>query len=331
MLLNSAINKINQLSSEKKPFFFIFDFELDKPIIYELDNLPRNILIETDLFSNIDKKYNAQDLEYFRTTPPRKELFKIAFENVQKNLHHGNTFLLNLTFPSEIKTNLSLEDIFYKSKARFKIKYLDEFVCFSPEIFIEIKGGEKGSVEGGKIYSYPMKGTLDAGIPDAENILLSDEKEMAEHYTIVDLIRNDLSIIAENIQVEKFRYVEKIKTNNKILLQTSSKISGDLPFDYHKNLGEIICKLLPAGSVSGAPKAKTLEIIQENETGKRGYYSGVFGIFDGSNLTSCVMIRYIEKQKDGAMYFRSGGGITAQSDMISEYDELIQKIYVPFI
>jgi para-aminobenzoate synthetase component I len=327
MSLKSAVNKINQLGSEKKPFFFIFDFELENPIVFELNNLPRNILIETDLFSNFDKKYNPQDLEYFKITPPKKESFKTAFENIQKNLHHGNTFLLNLTFPSEIKTNLSLDDLFYKSNARFKIKYFDEFVCFSPEIFIEIKGGKKG----GKIYSYPMKGTIDAGIPDAENILLSDEKEIAEHYTIVDLIRNDLSIVAENIQVEKFRYIEKIKTNDKILLQTSSKISGDLTFDYHKNLGEIISKLLPAGSVSGAPKARTLEIISENEAGKRGYYSGVFGIYDGENLTSCVMIRYVEKQNDGGMYFRSGGGITAESEMKSEYEELIQKIYVPFI
>ncbi len=322
MLVSSAINKINSLSSQKKPFLFIFDFEMEKPLVFELGNLPRNILIQTDLFSNANEQFAPEDLKHFNISPVNKNIFNSAFENVQKNIRGGNTYLLNLTFPSKIKTNLSLDDIFYGSKARFKIKYLDEFVCFSPEIFIEIKND--------KIYSYPMKGTIEDNIPNAENVLLSDEKEIAEHYTIVDLIRNDLSIVAGNIKVEDFRYLEKIQSNNKNLLQTSSKISGELPKGYEKNLGNLICKLLPAGSVSGAPKTKTLEIIKENELGKRGYYTGVFGIYDGRDLTSGVMIRFIEKQKDG-FYFRSGGGITSQSNAQTEYEELIGKIYVPFV
>jgi para-aminobenzoate synthetase component I len=87
-------------------------------------------------------------------------------------------------------------------------------------------------------------------------------------------------------------------------------------------------KLLPAGSVSGAPKPKTLEIIRNVEGGNRGYYTGVFGVFDGNTLDSGVMIRFIE-QENGKLYYRSGGGITTQSVVSSEYQEVIDKVYVP--
>jgi para-aminobenzoate synthetase component 1 len=108
----------------------------------------------------------------------------------------------------------------------------------------------------------------------------------------------------------------------------SSEITGLLPVDYLRRLGDILFALLPAGSISGAPKSKTLEIIQEAEGYERGFYTGICGFFDGVNLDSGVMIRYME-QNEGSIVFKSGGGITFQSDMIKEYEELIQKIYVP--
>ena len=85
---------------------------------------------------------------------------------------------------------------------------------------------------------------------------------------------------------------------------------------------------MPAGSISGAPKEKTVQIIQQAENQPRGYYTGVFGIFDGESLQSAVAIRFIE-QTDNGLVFRSGGGITVQSDVQEEYRELIQKVYVP--
>jgi para-aminobenzoate synthetase component 1 len=197
----------------------------------------------------------------------------------------------------------------------------NRFVVFSPECFVKI--------EDGIISSYPMKGTIDASIPSAEEIILNDEKEMAEHITIVDLIRNDLSIAARDVHVEKFRYLEKIETNSKNLLQVSSKIVGLLEPNYNERIGDIIFSMLPAGSISGAPKKKTVEIIQYAEQTKRGYYTGIFGYFDGRNLDSAVMIRFIEKTNKGLIY-RSGGGITFMSNVNSEYQELIDKVYVPF-
>jgi para-aminobenzoate synthetase component 1 len=216
---------------------------------------------------------------------------------------------------------MHLRDAFHNAVAPYKLLH-DDFVVFSPECFVKIMGN--------KIHSYPMKGTIDAGIHNARDIILRNKKELWEHNTIVDLIRNDLSMISENVRVTKFRYITKIKTHKNELLQVSSEIVGILPPDWKHNLGNLLLRLLPAGSVSGAPKRKTLEIIQEAEDGKRGYYTGVFGIFDGESLDSAVMIRYIEKTREGYRY-RSGGGITALSVEEEEYKELIDKIYVPII
>ena len=173
-----------------------------------------------------------------------------------------------------------------------------------------------------------MKGTIDASIPHAKQLILDDEKEAAEHATIVDLIRNDLSLVSENVEVTDYRYIDELKTNDKTLLQVSSEIKGDLKEDYYQNLGTIFDQLLPAGSICGAPKKKTVEIILEAEKYERNFYTGVFGVFDGENLDSAVMIRFIEKNQNNFI-FKSGGGITAKSKAKAEYEELIQKVYVP--
>jgi para-aminobenzoate synthetase component 1 len=256
----------------------------------------------------------------FEKFPLSYHEYKKSFDIVMENIYEGNSYLCNLTAKTPIETNLSLDDIFLLSTAKYKIKYKNEFICFSPETFIKIIDGN--------IYSYPMKGTIDADLTNAKEIILNDEKEKAEHITIVDLIRNDLSIVSKNVEVTKFRYIDKIKTNNKNLLQVSSEIKGELPEDYKNKIGEIIFSLLPAGSITGAPKKKTVEIIKEAETYQRNFYTGIAGIFDGVNLDSCVMIRFIESE-EGKLYFKSGGGITYQSDPEAEYKELIDKVYLP--
>lgn len=317
--LSTVISKMNEYGKDGKPFFFIFDFELENPCAFLLDEL-----IKENIFFKINEKspdkYQRQIL--LTKKPIEFSLYKNSFDFVVNEISKGNSYLLNLTFPTEIETNLTLEEIFVHSTAKYKLLYKDQFVVFSPETFVKI--------EDGIISSYPMKGTIDANLPTAEETILNDEKEFAEHVTIVDLIRNDLSIISKNVRVEKFRYVEKIITNQKELLQVSSKIVGELEKDYNERIGDIIYAMLPAGSISGAPKKKTIEIIQRAEKGKRGFYTGVFGIFDGKNLDSAVMIRFIEKAKD-KLFFRSGGGITFMSNLENEYQELIDKIYVPII
>ena len=256
----------------------------------------------------------------FNAFPMDFSEYKGAFDKVQEEIIAGNSFLLNLTFPTPITTNYSLMDLFKVSLAKYKLYYKDEFIVFSPETFIRIQEG--------RISTNPMKGTIDARIPNARDIILNDIKETAEHNTIVDLLRNDLSQVAKKVQVKKFRYIDEIQTSSKHLLQVSSEIEGILPSEYLSSLGDIFARLLPAGSISGAPKKKTLEIIRENEWGLRGYYSGVMGLFDGANVDSAVMIRYIEKN-EGELLYRSGCGITFMSDAAAEYQEMIDKVYVP--
>lgn len=318
-----TILELNRLGKERTPFIFIIDFEMESPILFPRKSLPpENILFNINGFSN----YTSQQLPsreiIFRKNPISIDDYSLAFNEVIRNINHGNSYLVNLTFPTEIETNLSLGEIFYLSIAPYKLLIEDKLVVFSPETFIRISNG--------KIFSFPMKGTIDANIPNAREIILNDEKEISEHTTIVDLIRNDLSILSRNVKVEKFRYIEKIKTIDKDLFQVSSEISGELPDDYHGKLGSIIFELLPAGSISGAPKKKTVEIIKEVENYKRGYYTGIFGHFDGNNLESAVMIRFIEKIGD-KLYYKSGGGITSRSKLELEYQEMIDKIYVPIV
>ena len=173
-----------------------------------------------------------------------------------------------------------------------------------------------------------MKGTIDSSIFNAKKKILEDKKEMAEHTMVVDLLRNDLSIKARNVKVKRFRYITEIEAGEKKLLQVSSHISGDLDDNWRENLGSILKSLLPAGSISGTPKKSTLEIIDKIEKYDRGFFSGVFGVFDGENFDSGVMIRFLQKSKDNYIY-KSGGGITIDSDPWLEYNEMLDKIYLP--
>jgi para-aminobenzoate synthetase component 1 len=248
------------------------------------------------------------------------EKYKISFDRVMHEINYGNTFLLNLTFPTQIDTTCSLLSLYDVAAAPYKLWYNDEFVVFSPEAFV--------SISNSRIKTFPMKGTANADDTGAEEKLINDEKEKAEHFTIVDLLRNDLSMVSIKVHVNRYRYLEKIKTNQKTLLQTSSEIEGLLAPEWRTQIGEILRTLLPAGSISGAPKKKTVEIISEVEDGERGYYTGVMGVFDGHTLNSAVMIRYIDK-KEGGLFYRSGCGITFQSQAESEYQEMLDKVYVP--
>jgi para-aminobenzoate synthetase component 1 len=246
--------------------------------------------------------------------------YQKAYELVQKNIQAGNTYLTNLTFPTALTMPWTLREIYNMAAANYKLWIRDKFVVFSPEPFVKIANGQ--------ISTFPMKGTIDGSIPGAREILEADLKEKAEHATIVDLLRNDLNLVAERVGVERYRYFEKVHTGAGDLYQTSSHIRGVLPSNYQERLGDILFKLLPAGSVTGAPKKKTVEIIKSAEPFDRGYYTGVFGIFDGIKLESAVSIRFIEQQEKGLVY-KSGGGITTFSKMEAEYQELLHKVYLP--
>lgn len=370
------IDKINRLASQDEPFLFVINYQGDKAFIRLLSDInPEECLFDFEGRGNLSHvwketseegtseeetwkketwKEEISEEEISETTwqiePPLYEDYERSFNIVKSNIMADNSYLTNLTCRIPVSCNLSLEEIFHRAKGKYKLllrrkRTLTPFVCFSPETFVRIKGG--------RIYSYPMKGTLDASLPNAEKQLMEDRKEAAEHATIVDLIRNDLSRVAENVRVDKYRYFDVLHTNKGDILQTSSEISGRLPEDYPHHLGEILDAQLPAGSITGAPKDKTMQIIQEAEGYDRGFYTGIMGIYDQGELNSAVIIRFIEEETspvdfeaDGEknfkasegkgdeasrkLYFKAGGGITSKSDCRKEYEEVIQKIYLPF-
>ncbi|BAP29708.1 aminodeoxychorismate synthase, subunit i [Chryseobacterium sp. StRB126] len=313
--------EMDELSLQKVPYFFVIDFLSENVEIYRENETEKSgLLIDFEAFSNSKEEYNLDKKIEWNSFPETLESFKIGFDKVQKNIRLGNSYLVNYTRRTEIETNLSLKEIFYHSEAKYKVFYKDFFVFFSPETFVKIIDG--------KILTYPMKGTIDASIENAAEILKNDPKEKAEHYTVVDLLRNDLSMVADDVRVDQFQHIDFLKTRQKDLYAMSSEISGIVKPEFDGKVGSIMQKLLPAGSILGAPKPKTLEIIQEAEGYNRGYYTGVCGWFDGKNVDSCVMIRFIEKEDD-KLYFKSGGGITHMSKLEDEYQEMKNKIYVP--
>lgn len=318
---HQKFTQMDELSQQKVPFFFIIDFLVNQIEIFTEPEIKKNGLqIDFENFKTKKKEHPITKDIVWKSYPETLESFREGFVKVQNQLKLGNSYLANYTRKTKIETNLSLEEIFYRSHAKYKVLYQDKFVFFSPEIFVKIIDN--------KIFTYPMKGTIDASIDNAEEILKNDKKEKAEHYTVVDLLRNDLSRIADEVNVDDFQRIDFLKTQQKNLLAMSSKISGDLKPEFQGKIGSIMQKLLPAGSILGAPKQKTLEIVLDAEGFDRGFYTGVCGWYDGENLDSAVMIRFIEKENN-QLYFKSGGGITHMSALEDEYQEMKNKIYVP--
>ncbi len=312
--------RMNHCGATHTPFLFAFDFELEHAIFIENPLDQHNILFRTPLGGNSTVKQKHIDT-HLTTRPMRFEAYQQRFDIVRNGLLRGDSFLTNLTVQTPITSNASMLDIFETSQAPYCLFVPNHFVCFSPEIFVRI---EKQTIS-----TYPMKGTIDAALPNAKETILNDPKEMAEHITVVDLLRNDLGLNTSKVEVARFRYIDQIDTPQRSILQVSSEIVGTLHNEWQSKMGDIILTMLPAGSVSGAPKAATTHLIRNAEQGqKRGFYTGVFGYYDGERLDSGVLIRYIE-EVEGKLFFRSGGGITINSDCLSEYNEVIEKIYLP--
>ena len=318
---HQKFKELDELSEKKEPFFFVVDFLMNNVLIFKQQALlERKILVEFPGFKNFDEiHFNKKEI-HWHPLPQTKEEYQKGFENIQQHLKRGDSYVVNYTCDTPIETNLSLEEIFYLSKAKYKVLVPGEFTFFSPETFVEVKNQN--------IFTHPMKGTIDAAKPNAKDLLRNDVKEKAEHYTVVDLLRNDLSMVADEVKLDEFQRIDFLKTRNKNLYAMSSEISGKVKPAFQNKIGSLMKTLLPAGSILGAPKAKTLDIILESETHERGFYTGVAGYFDGENLDSCVMIRFIQENNKN-LTFKSGGGITHLSTLADEYQEMKNKIYVP--
>ena len=318
-----ACQWMNEAGRDNLPFLFAVNYACSECRVWPLDKVPCESVLykigsETNASSIEDRHFGNEPALTFEAE--KAEDYHRRFQIVHDNLYLGNSFLVNLTSRIPIQTNLSFKEIFSVSEAKYKLWMKDELVCFSPETFLQINDGV--------ISCCPMKGTIKADSTYSLQHLMDDKKEAAEHATIVDLIRNDLSMVADHVHVERYRYADLLHTDRGDLWQTSSRITGQLPEDYRSHIGDILFSQLPAGSITGAPKPKTMDIIHQAEPFDRGFYTGVMGLYRDGILDSAVMIRFIDKE-NGQLYFKAGGGITAKSDWKKEYEEVIEKIYVP--
>ena len=188
----------------------------------------------------------------------------------------------------------------------------------SPETLVKL--------ENGVLHTFPLAGTRPRGkTPEEdramEEELLSDEKELAEHNMLVDLGRNDLGKVSRfgTVQVEKFHTVERFSH----VMHIGSTVRGELRED--KDALDAIEAVLPAGTLSGAPKLRACQLIAELENNKRGIYGGAIGYIDFTgNMDTCIAIR-IAYQKNGRVFVRSGAGIVADSVPEQEFEECMNK------
>ena len=193
-----------------------------------------------------------------------------------------------------------------------------EIAGASPETLVKLNGDT--------VYTYPLAGTRPRGKTKEEDDalereLLADEKELAEHNMLVDLGRNDLGRISRFGSVKVDKYLEIQRYSH--VMHIGSAVSGTIRPDC--DALDAIAAVLPAGTLSGAPKLKACEIINELENNKRGVYGGAIGYlaFSG-DMDACIAIRLAFK-KNGRVFVRSGAGIVADSVPENEYRECINK------
>jgi anthranilate synthase component 1 len=188
----------------------------------------------------------------------------------------------------------------------------------SPETLVKL--------EDGVLHTFPLAGTRPRGKTPQEDAaleaeLLADPKELAEHNMLVDLGRNDLGKISRfgSVQVEKYHCIERFSH----VMHIGSTVRGEIRPD--KDALDAIDAILPAGTLSGAPKLRACQLINDLENNKRGIYGGAIGYLDFTgNLDTCIAIR-IAYKKNGRVFVRSGAGIVADSVPEKEYEECINK------
>jgi anthranilate synthase component 1 len=193
-----------------------------------------------------------------------------------------------------------------------------EIAGASPETLVKLQDG--------KLFTYPLAGTRPRGADDIEDLalekeLLADEKELAEHNMLVDLGRNDLGKISKFGTVNVEKYMSILRFSH--VMHIGSTVSGEIIPG--KTGLDAINAILPAGTLSGAPKIRAMQIINELEQNKRGIYGGAVGYLDFTgNMDTCIAIRIVYKKK-GKVFIRCGAGIVADSNPESEYQECVNK------
>ena len=254
-----------------------------------------------------------------------KEQYCEMVEKAKHHIHEGDIFQIVLSnrlsalFEGSLLNTYRMLRTINPSPYMFYFSGTDvEVAGASPETLVKL--------EDGVLHTFPLAGTRPRGKTEEEDIaleheLLADEKELAEHNMLVDLGRNDLGRISKfgTVEVEKLRSVERVSH----VMHIGSTVRGEIK-DGCDAL-DAIASVLPAGTLSGAPKIRACELIAELENNKRGIYGGAIGYIDFTgNMDTCIAIRLAYK-KNGRVFVRSGAGIVADSVPEKEYEECLNK------
>lgn len=313
-----------------------FDNVKQKMIIIanaKTDNLTENyIKAVEDITSIIEliKHGEEADIEPARMTSEYRKLFdEDAFcnmvEKAKKYIYEGDIFQVVLSNRLEADFEGSLFNTYRVLRTINPSPYMFYFsgddievAGASPETLVKL--------ENGVLHTFPLAGTRPRGKTMEEDKaleveLLADEKERSEHNMLVDLGRNDIGKISKfgSVEVEKYMSIERYSH----VMHIGSTVRGEIRDDLCAT--DAVDSILPAGTLSGAPKIRACEIINELENNKRGIYGGAIGYIDFTgNLDTCIAIR-IAFKKNGKVFVRSGAGIVADSVPKNEYQECINK------
>jgi len=254
-----------------------------------------------------------------------EERYCAMVRQAQHHIHEGDIFQVVLSNRLEAEFEGSLLNAYRVLRTLNPSPYMFYFASSdmevagaSPETLVKL--------EDGVLHTFPLAGTRPRGATPAQDAaleaeLLADEKELAEHNMLVDLGRNDLGKIARfgSVEVEKYQSIERFSH----VMHIGSTVRG-LIDDAHDAV-DAVDAILPAGTLSGAPKIRACQIINDLENNKRGIYGGAIGYLDFTgNLDTCIAIRLAFK-KNGRVFIRSGAGIVADSVPEKEYRECINK------
>lgn len=246
-------------------------------------------------------------------------------EKAKKHIYEGDIFQIVLSNRLSAKFDGSLLNIYRVLRTINPSPYMFYFsgsdmevAGASPETLVKL--------ENGILHTFPLAGTRPRGKTFEEDLqlekeLLADEKELAEHNMLVDLGRNDLGKISKfgSVQVEKLHSIERYSH----VMHIGSVVRGEIKNNF--DALDAIESVLPAGTLSGAPKIRACEIISELENNKRGIYGGAIGYIDFTgNMDTCIAIRILYK-KNGKIFVRSGAGIVADSVPEKEFQECLNK------
>ena len=286
----------------------------------------RDIREITDLLKNGKEKIEETGHLTSEVTPYfNREEYCQMVEKAKDHIREGDIFQIVLSNRLEADYEGSLLNAYRVLRTLNPSPYMFYFsgtdvevAGASPETLVKL--------EDGVLHTFPLAGTRPRGKTDEEDLaleadLLQDEKELAEHNVLVDLGRNDIGRISKFGSVKVEKYHEILRFSH--VMHIGSTVRGEIRPD--RDALDAIDSLLPAGTLSGAPKLKACQLINDLENNKRGIYGGAIGYIDFTgNLDTCIAIR-IAYKKNGKVFIRSGAGIVADSVPDKEYQECLNK------